>query len=166
MSGDNLHAALHAVQTDPSHDSSPAVTPKMLQRVRDDRQDTTPAAVLSSVADALLADDVSDIDVAEEVVTQSLDEILVALIALRDDGTHGTGLMDDMADLFDVEPSPGTVYPRLHDLESDGTLTRHDLVQTKQYSISDDAAAESTLERAMYQHLAVGLFLSAALDAV
>jgi DNA-binding PadR family transcriptional regulator len=40
---------------------------------------------------------------------------------VRDDGTHGTGLMDDMAQLFDVQPSPGTVYPRLHDLESDGT---------------------------------------------
>jgi hypothetical protein len=166
MSGDNLHAAPYGAQTDPPHDSTPTVTPQLLQRVRDNRRDGTPAEVLSSVADALLADDVSDIDVAEEVVTQSLDEILVALIALRDDGTHGTGLMEDMAELFDVQPSPGTVYPRLHDLESDGTLTRHDLVQTKQYSISDDDAAESTLERAMYQHLAVGLFLNAALDAV
>jgi DNA-binding PadR family transcriptional regulator len=121
---------------------------------------------MSSVADDLLDEDVGDIAVREEVVTQSLDEILVALIALRDDETHGTGLMEDMVRLFDVEPSPGTVYPRLHDLESDGTLTRHDLVQTKQYSISDDDAAESTLERAMYQHLAVGMFLHAALDAV
>ncbi len=121
---------------------------------------------MSSVANDLLDDDVGDIDVGEEVVTQSLDEILVALIALRDDETHGTGLMEDMTRLFDVQPSPGTVYPRLHDLESDGTLTRHDLVQTKQYSIRDDDAAESTLESAMYQHLAVGLFLHAALDAV
>lgn len=166
MSGDNLRTAPHAAETDPPHDRSPPVTSQLLQRVRDDRRDATPAEVMSSVADALLADDVSDIGVAEEVVTQSLDEILVALIALRDDGTHGTGLMEDMAQLFDVQPSPGTVYPRLHDLESDGTLTRHDLVQTKQYSISDDDAAESTLERAMYQHLAVGMFLYAALDAV
>ena len=166
MSGDNLHAAPHVAQTDPPHDSSPPVTPQLLQRVRDGRRDGTPAEVMSSVAEDLLADDAGDITVAEEVVTQSLDEILVALIALRDDGTHGSGLMEDMAQLFDVQPSPGTVYPRLHDLESDGTLTRHDLVQTKQYSISDDDAAESTLEQAMYQHLAVGLFLHAALDAV
>ena len=166
MSGDNLHAAPHAARTDPPHDSSPPVTPQLLQRVRADGRDSTPAEVLSSVADVLLADDVSDIDVAEAAVTQSLDEILVALIALRDDGTHGTGLMEDMAQLFDVQPSPGTVYPRLHDLESDGTLTRHDLVRTKQYSISDDDAAESILERAMYQHLAIGLFLHAAVDAV
>jgi hypothetical protein len=128
--------------------------------------DDTPAEVMSSVAGNLFDDDVADIDVAEEVLTQSLDEILVALIALRDDGTHGSGLMEDVTQLFDVEPSPGTVYPRLHDLESDGTLARHELVQTKQYSVSDDDAAESLLEDAAYQHLAVGLFLHAALDSV
>ncbi|WP_340100282.1 PadR family transcriptional regulator [Salinibaculum salinum] len=166
MSGDNLQATPHVAQTDPSRDSSPPVTPQLLERVRDGRCDDTPAEVLSSVAGDLLDDDVADIDVAEEVLTQSLDEILVALIALRDDGTHGSGLMEDVAQLFDVQPSPGTVYPRLHDLESDGTLSRHDLVQTKQYSIDDDDAAESLLEDAAHQHLAVGLFLYAALDSV
>ena len=112
-----------------------------------------------------LLDDGEELDVAEEVVTQSLDEILLALITLRDDETHGTGLMEDMARVFDVQPSPGTVYPRLHDLEADGTLTRHDLVQTKQYSVNDEDVASRLIERAMYQHLAVGLFLHAALDA-
>ncbi|WP_302082405.1 PadR family transcriptional regulator [Salinibaculum rarum] len=166
MSGDDLHATPHVVQADPPHDSSSAVTAQLIERVRGDRRDGTPTEVLSSVTADLLDDDVADIDVAEEVLTQSLDEILVALIAMRDDGTHGSALMDDMAHLFDVQPSPGTVYPRLHDLESAGTLTRHDLVQTKQYSISDDDAAESQLERAAYQHLALGLFLHAALDTV
>lgn len=164
MTGDNLHATPHVAQTDPSRDSSPTVTPQLLERVRDDRCDDTPAEVMSAVADDLFDDDVADIDVAEAVVTQSLDEILVALITLRDDGTHGSGLMEDVAQLFDVDPSPGTVYPRLHDLEADGTLTRHDLVQTKQYSVSDGDAAESMLERAAQQHLALGLFLSTALD--
>jgi hypothetical protein len=120
---------------------------------------------MSSIVGDLLGD-ADDLDVAEEVVTQSLDEILVALIALRDDETHGTGLMEDMARVFDVQPSPGTVYPRLHDLKADGTLMRHDLVQTKQYSVDDDDAADRLIERAMYQHLAVGLFLHAARDAV
>lgn len=104
--------------------------------------------------------------VGEEIVTQSLDEILLALIALRDDETHGTGLMEDMATLFDVRPSPGTVYPRLHDLDESDVLARHDLVQTKQYAIDDEETAEAKIEDAMYQHLAVGLFLHAALDAV
>lgn len=120
---------------------------------------------MSSIVGDLL-DDGDELAVAEEVVTQSLDEILLALIALRDDETHGTGLMEDMARVFDVQPSPGTVYPRLHDLEADGTLARHDLVQTKQYSVDDESAADGKIERAMYQHLAVGLFLHAARDAV
>lgn len=121
---------------------------------------------MSSIMGGLLGDEDEQFDVDEEVVTQSLDEILLALIALRDDETHGTGLMEDMARIFDVQPSPGTVYPRLHDLEADGTLERHDLVQTKQYSIDEEAVADRLIERAMYQHIAIGLFLDAARDAV
>lgn len=145
MSGDDLHAT--QPPTSPAEapdDSVPGVPPELLQRIRGTQRDTTP----------------------EELVTQSLDEILVALIALREGGTHGTALIEDVSSLFGVEPSPGTVYPRLHDLESDGTLARHDLVQTKQYAIRDEGDAADRIERAMYQHLAVGLFLEAALDAV
>jgi len=165
MSGDNLHAS---PRTTPSQtaESVPTVTPRLLQRVRDARRDATPEQIVSAIADDLFDGDLDDVVVSEAVATQSLDEILIALITLRDDETHGTGLMEDITALFDVEPSPGTVYPRLHGLEADGTLARHDLVQTKQYSIDDDDAAADQLERAMYQHLSVGLFLHAALDAV
>jgi len=119
---------------------------------------------MSVIAEDLFDGDVDDVSASRDVVTQSLDEILLALVALRDDGTHGTGLMEDVGCLFDVDPSPGTVYPRLHDLESGGTLARHDLVQTKQYAIRDEDDAADRIERAMYQHLAVGLFLRAALE--
>lgn len=165
MSGDNLSMRPRPATGEPPHDSSPTVMPELLRRARDGSRDATPEEVMSSIEGDLL-DDGDELAVAEEVVTQSLDEILLALIALRDDETHGTGLMEDMARVFDVQPSPGTVYPRLHDLESDGTLARHDLVQTKQYSVDDAAAADRKIERAMYQHLAVGLFLHAARDAV
>jgi DNA-binding PadR family transcriptional regulator len=120
--------------------------------------------VLSSVADDVL--DENACSLPNDIVTQRLDEILVALIALRNEDTHGTGLMAELADGFDVQPSPGTIYPRLHDLDANGTLTRHDLVQTKQYAIGDPDAADELLERAMQQHLALGLFLQAARDAV
>jgi hypothetical protein len=161
MSGDNLHAS-PATHTDPPHDSTPTVSDALLERVRDSQCDGTPVDIDSDILDDVLDGDWEDQSFAEAAVTQSLEEILVALIALRDDETHGTGLMEDISRLFDVEPSPGTVYPRLHDLEADGTLTRHDLVQTKQYSIRDDDAAGSLLEDAMYQHLTLGLFLHAA----
>jgi hypothetical protein len=126
-------------------------------------RDAIPESVLDSVVD-----DVADGNLAVDdgLVTQSLDEILLAVIALSDEETHGTGLMETLSRLFDAQLSPGTVYPRLHDLESDGTLTVHELVQTKQYSIDDAEAAASQIERAAYRHFVMGTFLQASLDAM
>lgn len=166
MSSEDRTTELRAKPGEPGADSSPLVTPQLLRQVRGSARDRTPEAVMSRVGSTLLDGDADTVPVAEELVTQSLDEILLALIALRDDETHGTGLMEDMATLFDVRPSPGTVYPRLHDLDESDVLARHDLVQTKQYAIDDETSAAETIEDAMYQHLAVGLFLHAALDAV
>lgn len=147
-------------------DAGAGVAPALLQNASRDGCDDTPAAVLSRILDDLSADESADIAPDERLVIGSLDEILTALVALRTDGTHGTRLIEDASELFGVEPSPGTVYPRLHDLEADGTLERYDLVQTKQYGIDDADAAASRIEDAMYQHLMLGLFLSAALDSV
>lgn len=158
MSGDDFHS--RPQRTDPARDSASTVEPLLRETPRGEG---APAQIMSSVLDELPADD-GDLEGRSEAVTASMDALLVALVALRDDGTHGTGLMEDLTRLFGVEPSPGTVYPRLHDLESAGVLARHDLVQTKQYSISDREAAASTLERAATWHLAVGLFLRAALE--
>jgi len=166
MSSDNLSTRPRAKANEPGREGSPPVTPQLLRQVRGSARDRTPEEVMSRVGAALFDGDGDDVAVAEELVTQSLDEILLALIALRDDETHGTGLMEDMATLFDVRPSPGTVYPRLHDLDANDTLARHDLVQTKQYAIDDEETATELVEDAMYQHLTIGLFLHAALDAV
>lgn len=151
---------------DSHRDAELRVSPALLQDVCGDGADDDPAAVLSRIADDLSAGEPDDLAPDEQLVIGSLDELLTALVALQTDGTHGTGLIDDVAELFGVEPSPGTVYPRLHDLETDGTLERYDLVQTKQYGIDDADAAASRIEDAMYQHLLLGLFLSVALDSV
>jgi len=126
-------------------------------------RDAIPESLLDSVID-----DVADGDLAVDdgLVTQTLDEILLAVIALSDEETHGTGLMEALSRLFDAQLSPGTVYPRLHDLEADGTLTVHELVQTKQYSIDDTETAASQIERAAYRHFVMGTFLQASLDAM
>ncbi len=120
-----------------------------------------PEQVLSSVMETLAVEESFAFD--DEIVKQNLDEILIALIALRD-GTHGKALIDDLSRLFDAELSPGTVYPRLHDIESDGILSMHELVRTKEYSVDDGDAAKERIERAMYHHLALGLFLHDSLD--
>jgi len=125
--------------------------------------DAIPESLLASAIE-----DIADGDIAVDdgLVTQSLDEILLAMIALSDDETHGTGLMEALSRLFDAQLSPGTVYPRLHDLEADDTLAVHELVQTKQYSIDDADTAASRIEEAAYRHFVIGMFLHASLDAV
>lgn len=100
----------------------------------------------------------------EELVKNSLDELLIVLVALRDGGTHGKGLMEDLSSLFDARLSPGTVYPRLHELEDDGILEMHELVRTKEYRIDDPEAARERIEAAMCQHLALGFVFYSALD--
>ena len=124
-------------------------------------QEGDPEQVLSSVMERLAVEEAFEFD--DEIVKQNLDEILIALIALRD-GTHGKALIDDLSRLFDAQLSPGTVYPRLHDIEGDDVLSMHELVRTKEYSVADEDAARSQIEQAMYHHLALGLFLHDSLD--
>jgi DNA-binding PadR family transcriptional regulator len=66
--------------------------------------------------------------------------------------------------VFDTELSPGTVYPRLHDLDDQGLLRARELVQTTEYLVDGDEAAGERVESAMRQHLALGCLLSVALD--
>ena len=100
----------------------------------------------------------------EQLVKESLDELLVVLVAVRDGGAHGKGLMADLADVFDVRLSPGTVYPKLHDLEEEGILEVHELVRTKEYRIDDPEAARGLVERAFEQHFALGTVFDRALE--
>lgn len=100
----------------------------------------------------------------ESLVKHSLDELLLVLVALREDGTHGKGLMEDLAELFDARLSPGTVYPRLHGLEDDDVLEMHELVRTKEYRIADSDETRARIETAMSQHLALGFVFYAALE--
>lgn len=119
-------------------------------------REVDPEQVLASVMDRLAVEESFAFD--DEVVKQNLDEILIALISLRD-GTHGKALIDDLSRLFDAQLSPGTVYPRLHDIEDEDVLSMHELVRTKEYSVEDADAARDRIERAMHHHLALGLFL-------
>ena len=83
---------------------------------------------------------------------------------LRSSETHGKGVMDDIEEFFGVDLSPGTVYPVLHDLEEEGLLSMHELVQTKEYSVEDAEATAEMLRRTMGQHLALGLVFRRALE--
>jgi len=165
MSGDNLRRVTTGKVQGQSADER--VTPLGETERPESDDPLSRDAITESLLDPVI-DDVVDGETAVDdgLVTQSLEEILLATIAVADGGTHGTGLMEELETQFGAELSPGTVYPRLHELEADGTLQMHELVQTKQYGIADDAAARERIATSAYQHLAVGLFLRASLDAL
>lgn len=98
------------------------------------------------------------------MITQNIDEVLLLLIALRESETNGKQLMDDLSTLFDADVSPGTAYPRLHELEEEDVLMVQELVRTKEYKVDDSERARARLEEAMRQHLALGYVFAGALD--
>ena len=119
-------------------------------------------AVIEETADAIF--DGGRLAVDEGLVKQSLPELLTALVELRTSETHGKGVMDDLEEFFGVDLSPGTVYPVLHDLEEEGLLSVHELVQTKEYNVEDPEATAEMVRQTMGQHLALGLVLQRALE--
>ncbi len=127
-----------------------------------DRSDETSLSDIASTADRSLFED--GFTFSEERVKGSLDDLLVMLAGVRSSETHGKQLIEDLDEQFDTPLSPGTVYPRLHDLCDDGVLERRELVRTKEYTISDPESARATLAESARQHLALGLAFKAALE--
>lgn len=128
-------------------------------------EDDDPAARTEELFERVIEPAFGDrpVDIDGGLVKQSLDELLVVLVALRSHDTHGKGVMGDIERFFGAELSPGTVYPALHRLEEEGVLEMRELVQTKEYAVEDREAIRRSLGDAMRQHLAVGLVLRYAL---
>lgn len=118
--------------------------------------------VLGRVLDGLFDDGEARLD--EQMVKENLDEILLLLIAARESDRHGKALIGDLTTVFDAHLSPGTVYPQLHELDELDILDVKPLVRTKEYEIADEEAMTDRIESAMRQHLAMGMFLRAALS--
>lgn len=103
---------------------------------------------------------IDEIQFNETLLKENLEDVLLMLIALHGE-THGKELLSDLTQFFDVQLSPGTMYPCLHELEEEELLSMHSMVRTKEYSIEDEDAARATIEHTMVQHLAFGLLLYA-----
>lgn len=119
-----------------------------------------PEALLETILGTVGSDSSFEFD--QGVVKQSLDELLVLLIAMRSEKSNGKALMADLSELFDSDLSPGTVYPTLHELENDGKLEMFELVRSKEYRVDDREQAAAMVDAAARQHLALGAFLHAA----
>lgn len=147
-------------------ESEHTVTVSRLRAELDGTDDETSAAAVGDVVadvEASLFGDAS-FEFAESLVKSSLDELLLSLVALRSADTHGKQLLDDLGSEFDTVLSPGTVYPRLHELCDVDVLEQRELVKTKEYTIADDEAARAQVASAARQHLALGLLFHATLQ--
>ena len=148
-------------------DDSPSVTVAQLRAELGDADQpeedgTAVGEVVADVETSLFG--AGDFEFEEPHVKSSLDELLLSLVALRDSDTHGKQLLDDLAQEFDTILSPGTVYPRLHDLCDEDVLEQRELVKTKEYTLDNPDTAETTIANAARQHLALGMVLRAALE--
>ena len=130
--------------------------------VSEEEAGTAVSETVSEVQASLFGE--SEFSFEETHIKSSLDELLVSLVALRSADTHGKQLLDDLAEEFDTILSPGTVYPRLHELCDEGVLEQRELVKTKEYTLDDAGVAESDVAAAAQQHLALGMVLRAALE--
>ncbi|WP_336135928.1 PadR family transcriptional regulator [Natronomonas amylolytica] len=123
---------------------------------------TPVSRTVDETIDGLFGD--SQFEFEDSQVKASLDELLLALVAMRSSDTHGKQLLDDLAGDFDTALSPGTLYPRLHDLCEGGPLERRELVKTKEYTFGDEREAGRTIADAARQHLTLGMVFRAALE--
>ena len=123
------------------------------EETRTENEAELSAELVGEVSDGLSGSRTFDIESA--LVTESLDEVLLVLVGLGEEGTHGKGLMSDLETVFGADLSPGVVYPRLHELEEEGLLEVQELVRTKEYRIADGERVRERIEGAMRQHLAL-----------
>ncbi|MDR9381928.1 MAG: helix-turn-helix transcriptional regulator [Natronomonas sp.] len=150
-----------------SEDSTHSITVSQLRAElngtgQTDEPGTAASEIVSEVESSLFGSESFSFD--ETHVKSSLDELLLSLVALRTADTHGKQLLDDLAQEFDTILSPGTVYPRLHDLCDADVLEQRELVKTKEYTLHDAETARSNVAAAARQHLALGMVLRAALE--
>ena len=144
---------------------SDSIEPSSLRTELDGTDGESDAATVSAVASTADRSVFSDrFAFDDDRIKGALDELLVMLIGIRSSGTHGTQLIDDLEGQFDTALSPGTVYPRLHDLCDEGVLERRELVRIKEYTISDPEDARETIAESARQHLALGLAFKTALE--
>lgn len=159
-----MKAPRSPLEADYSESDHSATLSKLQSELDGSIDETADAAVGDVVADieaSLFGDDAFEF--SEPLVMSSLDDLLVSLVALRTADTHGKQLLEDLSTEFDTDPSPGTVYPRLHELCDAGVLEQRELIRTKEYTIADEKGARNTIADAARQHLALGLLFQATL---
>lgn len=95
-------------------------------------------------------------------VIARLDEILLQLIMTREMAC-GKELTQDLRCLFNVDLSPGTVYPHLSDLTDEGILNVTEMKCQKIYTIADLSGTVDRIETAVNRQVTFALVMKALL---
>lgn len=111
-----------------------------------------------------IVEELFDVEFDRSFVTDNLESILLLFVSLKDDDTHGMGLIREIDAVFGVELSPGIVYPKLHDLQEEGLVRNQELVHTKAYEVTDESTTASRIDDATRQHLVLGFLYARALQ--
>lgn len=100
--------------------------------------------------------------ISEKAVIAQLDDLLLMLIAVREEAC-GKELLQDLRRLFGADLSPGTVYPHLTDLADEGLLEMTDLKARKVYQIDNRKAGVDRVETNVNRMIMLSLVLKALL---
>ena len=122
----------------------------------DEHTDGDPPTTLDATAVRSLAWDIARAD---------LKSVLLALVAIHEP-TSGKELLQDHLAAVSKQCSPGTLYPKLHDLEEEGYLERTDLCGREQrWMVANTEATEERLTQAAAQLTALAQLLQFAATA-
>jgi len=77
---------------------------------------------------------IEDKEIKDHIVKSFLD--LIVLSMLKNNPTHGYGIMEYIYKKYDVLLSPGTLYPLLYSLEREGMITIEKEGRKKNYHLT------------------------------
>jgi DNA-binding PadR family transcriptional regulator len=133
-----------------------AVFEHLTVKNRETADDTTVQRTIREIGQDLFGVPPEQLELGDEYVKNSLQEILLSLILISEQDIHGKALMEQLSNSLNTSVSPGTMYPELHRLHEKGVLEQHELVQTKVYDIGDSQAAREQLIRSAQAHFIIG----------
>ncbi|MEF8833103.1 MAG: response regulator, partial [Candidatus Thermoplasmatota archaeon] len=104
-------------------------------------------------------------DYFEHVKETCLNELLLLLIALREEGS-GSQLLSDINTLFGTSLNPSMMYPRLRKMKEDGLLEMREKRKTKQYRLKNRAECMERVREKIEDLFKVNIVLKFFMDRV
>lgn len=128
------------------------------------KTDNAVETLVQDSAQQLFGAQLDQVDISDAQVKDSLQELLIAFVAVSETDTHGKRLMNDLSNALGTNVSPGTMYPELHGLNEEGIFEQYELVRRKVYEIGDEQSAKEQLLESVQAHFLIAQILYAAVQ--